>query len=64
MRTPVDATLRREASEFRLRFTCEHCAHFEATREVCAEGYPNEPHRAVPLPEVPSLVFCKSFELG
>ena len=69
MRTVIDAALRLEASTYRLRFTCEHCAHFDASRAACAEGYPSEPHRDVQL-EAPaegeatgSLEFCKSFEL-
>lgn len=64
MRTVVDAALRHEATEFRLRFTCESCAHFDDARRTCAEGYPNASHRDVRLAEVPELEFCKSFELG
>jgi hypothetical protein len=64
MRTTVDGTLRDEATRFRLRFTCEYCAHFDDRARTCAEGYPNAPHRDVQLALVSSLEFCKSFELG
>ena len=63
MKTVVDERLRREASEFRLRFTCEDCAHFAPDRGACSHGYPNEAHRAVVLSERESCEFCKEFEL-
>lgn len=64
MRTAVDDELRTEARVYRLRFTCEHCAHFDPATATCAEGFPNEIHRDVDLERVPHIVFCKSFELG
>jgi hypothetical protein len=63
MRTVVDDQLRREASEFRLRFTCEDCAHFAPERGACAHGYPNEAHRSLDLTVVEACEFCKEFEL-
>jgi hypothetical protein len=64
MDTTVDEALRAEAAHFRLRFSCEHCAHFEPERGVCGEGFPNGSHRDVPLETARRIVFCKSFELG
>jgi hypothetical protein len=64
MRTLVDASFRAEAREYSLRFNCEHCVHFDVPSEACAEGYPNQAHRAARLDLVPSLEFCKSFELA
>ena len=64
MRTVVDSSLRSEAREYSLRLHCEDCAHFDAPRGTCAEGYPNDAHRRAHLDVVPSLEFCKSFELA
>jgi len=63
MKTPVDPELRREARELRLRYGCEHCAHFDAESRGCAEGYPNAMHRDVSIDSATCLEFCKSFEL-
>jgi hypothetical protein len=63
MKTPVDERLRSEAAQFGLRFTCEHCAHFDVPRNACAHGYPSEPHRQVDLDGRVELEFCKDFEL-
>ena len=62
MQTPVDERLRSEAERYRLRFTCEACAHFDG-KDACAHGYPTEPHLAVNLAESTLLEFCKEFEL-
>jgi hypothetical protein len=64
MRTLVDERLRAEALTYDLRYACEHCAHFDAERGSCAEGYPNEGHRETRIEKASSLEFCKSFELG
>jgi hypothetical protein len=51
---------------FALRFTCEHCAHFQAEHERCTHGYPNDVHRAARYEraaEETELVFCKDFDL-
>lgn len=61
MRTPIDDRLLEEVRRFKLRFTCEHCAHF-APSGACAEGYPADEHRDASLHGRDSLVFCKSFE--
>jgi hypothetical protein len=63
MITAVDERLRREAERFALRFSCEHCAHFDVARQRCANGYPTEAHRGVDLGSRTELVFCKEFEL-
>ena len=63
MKTPVDERLTREVSAYRLRFRCEDCAHFEVERGRCGNGYPVEPHRERPLAGLPTLEFCKEFEL-
>jgi hypothetical protein len=64
VKTPVDARLCVEAQGFHLRFACEDCAHFDAKREACADGYPTGPHRRAGLALGREIVFCKEFELG
>lgn len=63
MKTAVDGRLRLEATEFELRYACEHCAHFDPLSEACSQGFPNEEHRHRSLELSASLTFCKSFEL-
>lgn len=63
MRTPVDPQLREEAQRFQLRFTCEHCVHFDSERRACANEYPTRAHLNVDLEHSVSLEFCKEFEL-
>ena len=63
MLTLVDDTLRREARRYGLRFGCESCAHYDAPRERCANGFPTEAHRGVDLERASELFFCKEFEL-
>lgn len=63
MKTEIDERLRREAATYRLRFTCEHCAHFVEEARACAHGYPAAPHRALDLAALRTLEFCKEFEL-
>jgi hypothetical protein len=63
MRTVVDDRLRLEAVEHALRYSCEHCAHFDVVHRGCAEGYPNAVHRERVIDTEPTLEFCKSFEL-
>jgi hypothetical protein len=62
--TVVDEQLRREAEELSLRFTCEHCAHYDPSSGNCGNGYPTSPHRGVELERVAELRFCKEFELS
>ena len=64
MRTPVDEQLLREASDFGLRFGCEHCVHFALERRACANEYPTLAHLAIDLKTAKSLEFCKEFELA
>jgi hypothetical protein len=63
VRTPIDLRLREEAARFQLRFTCEHCVHFAADRQACANEYPTHAHLAIDLDNAESLEFCKEFEL-
>lgn len=64
MITRVDAQLRQEASALDLRFSCEHCVHFETEHEACGNGYPVAPHHGIDLGRVSELSFCKDFELA
>lgn len=64
MITKVDERLRREASELRLRFGCEHCVHFDPPARACGNGYPTGPHLSVRVEQVTELSFCKDFELA
>jgi hypothetical protein len=55
-----------ERERFALRFTCEHCSHFQAEHERCTHGYPNDVHRAARYDEAgeeTELIFCKDFDL-
>ncbi len=63
MKTRVDALLLAEMAAFTLRFTCEHCVHFEPEARACSHGYPSEAHREPPLEPGADLSFCKEFEL-
>jgi hypothetical protein len=62
--TVIDRRLEREVEAFRLRFTCEHCAHYEVDTSACANGYPAAPHRDSSLAHRRRLSFCKEFELA
>jgi hypothetical protein len=56
----------RESAQFSLRFTCEHCSHFQEERGICTHGYPTEVHRAACYAEASEqteLTFCKDFDL-
>lgn len=61
MKTLIDQRLRTEAERFRLRFSCEHCAHFDEDAGKCAEGYPNEEHTDGSL-RGEQVLFCKLWE--
>jgi len=63
MLSVVDALLKRQASEYRFRFGCETCAHFDAEARSCANGYPTEPHLELDLERASEILFCKEFEL-
>ena len=63
MQTRVDALLRSEAERYKLRFTCEDCAHFAPEALACAHGYPTEAHQGIRLEAAVALEFCKEFEL-
>ena len=58
-----------EARRYALRFTCEHCGHFDAHAEACRHEWPTGEHRLAryqaPLGDPPGeVVFCKEFELA
>ncbi|HLV19501.1 MAG TPA: hypothetical protein VKZ49_01415 [Polyangiaceae bacterium] len=63
MKSSVDETLKREARDFRLRFSCEACAYFEPDDGGCSNGYPNQDHRSGDLERAAHVIFCKEFEL-
>jgi hypothetical protein len=63
MKSRVDRLLRDEAARYSLRFACEDCAHFDATRARCSLGYPAEPRRDA-LACAQDLAFCKDFDLA
>jgi hypothetical protein len=62
MRIEVDERLLREVETCGLRFTCEHCAHFDDVADRCSQGFPSEEHRAGALELGKCVVFCKLFE--
>ena len=64
MITEVDARLRSELLEFRVRYCCEDCAHFEVEVGGCSLGYRTLDHRARPIAPGDMIVFCKTFELA
>ena len=59
MKTLVDERLLDEAERFRLRHSCEDCAHFDGAR--CGDAWPTEEHR-LPVVNGSFIVFCKQFE--
>jgi len=63
MQTKIDDRLVGQVRLYRLRFTCEHCGHFDQGTTTCSLGYPNEPHRSRDLTVNHELEFCKEFEL-
>jgi hypothetical protein len=66
-----------ERARYALRFTCEHCSHYQAEQQRCTHGYPTEAHRSERYEAVEArgsageqntgaeseLVFCKDFDL-
>jgi hypothetical protein len=65
MEVPYRPSFDEERQRYRLRFTCETCAHFDAPSGECSLGFPNASHRlahyeAEPRPAV--ILFCKEFE--
>ena len=63
MKVVQDERFREQRARFALRFTCEHCALFDAERG-CAHGFPTDEHRTSYYddPDAP-IVFCKDFDL-
>ena len=64
MRTRIDAQLVRQVVEYRLRYCCESCGHFDDIASSCSLGYPEQPHRRRELAIDRELVFCKEFDLA
>jgi hypothetical protein len=55
-----------ERAHFALRFTCEHCSHYQVERKACTHGYPTDAHRSERYEQIADeteLVFCKDFDL-
>lgn len=64
MRLPYDPRFHEQRERFALRFTCEHCALFDAELEQCAHGFPTEEHRlAFYLRPGAPIIICKDFQL-
>lgn len=63
MKLPQDEVFRHQWRALRLRFTCEHCAHFDG--DACIYGFPTDEHREQRYlnDSAAPLVFCKDFEL-
>lgn len=64
MKLPADPRFHEQRELYALRFTCEHCALFDAEGERCAHDFPTEEHRLAfyVRPDVP-IVICKEFQL-
>ncbi|HEX6246006.1 MAG TPA: hypothetical protein VFZ61_34005 [Polyangiales bacterium] len=66
MKQRCSQTFTEQRARYALRFTCEHCSHFQVERGSCTHGYPTGVHRSARYEE-PSedteLVFCKDFDL-
>ena len=62
--TERDPRFDEERERFALRFGCEHCAHWNDARDVCAHGYPTAEHRVAYRDPSGAPVFCKEWELG
>lgn len=60
----VDQRLLREVEDFRLRFACPDCEHYDAVDSTCSNGFPVGPHLEADVSRRSLLVFCKAFELG
>ena len=64
MRLPADPRFHEQRERFQLRFTCEHCALFDADAEACAHGFPTEEHRlAFYITPGAPIIICKDFQL-
>lgn len=63
MKSVIDDRLRQEQREYRLRFACADCAHFDPDQRRCSNGFPSEAHQPSELGDRAVLTFCKAFEL-
>jgi hypothetical protein len=59
VKLPLLPELKEQMERYKLRYTCDDCAHFDEVREACAHGYPTEEHRRTG----DTVVFCKEFAL-
>ena len=67
MEVAFDERFASQAEEYSLRFTCEHCAHFDEASGVCIHGFPNGFHRWSHYfggDPPPTILFCKDFDLA
>jgi len=64
MITELNRPLIEALDQYRVRFCCEDCVHFEFDTSGCSLGYVTQPHRLRPLAPGQTIVFCKTFELG
>ena len=63
MKVEQDPRFREQRARFALRWNCEDCALFDATRG-CAHGFPTHRHRSSRYEDPKAeLLFCKDFEL-
>ena len=66
MEVPYNRRFEEQKERYSFCFTCENCAHFDADKEQCLHGFPNNPHRlayytASSKPK--TILFCKDFDL-
>ena len=64
MITALDQPLIDALRQYRVRYCCEDCAHFETASLDCSLGYLTEVHRYRDLEPGRTITFCKTFELG
>lgn len=65
MKIPVTPEFERIRRRYALRFTCEHCVHYEREHHSCSFTFPVQEHcDAAYEPPYEVVVFCKSFELA
>ncbi len=64
VRLPWTAEFEVEREAYRLRFSCEDCAYFDAASGRCRHEWPNDAHRREQAAvDGRMLDFCKEFEL-
>jgi len=64
MKFEPDRSFFSQAAQYRLAYTCEHCAYLDPKTGTCIHGYPNEVHRLEYYEnDPPWIIPCKDFEL-